>query len=329
MKELKISLIWILVWSSQAWAFSAVPSRAVATDQFNISQSTLGAAAPRIIFSDPVREVNHAHVSPDHTKIAFTRYNNCTNCGFVRETGGYYGTEIIICNIDGSHCYDLASADIAKIQCNAQWIDNSNVWIDYADPAINYGLGTPRSVNIASGLVNRMLDGKLEFSYADPQQVGITTIHTYLSIVPNSNNGIGLTDMATGTDVVLSAPIGGPLSPHPYGDFDPKLSPDGTSAVWMRHLAANEYHIIKATVPGGVETDLSSAGSNDAVPGWSSDHLKIIFGSGAAIMTMNPNGSARMRVALSKTKLYAEPDFYPGDGSGLAARIVYERMLAP
>jgi hypothetical protein len=34
MKELKISLIWILVWSIHAWAFSAVPSHTVAIDQF-------------------------------------------------------------------------------------------------------------------------------------------------------------------------------------------------------------------------------------------------------------------------------------------------------
>jgi hypothetical protein len=95
----------------------------------------------------------------------------------------------------------------------------------------------------------------------------------------------------------------------------------------MRHLAANEYHIIKATIPGDVETDLSSTSANDAVPIWSSDQLKILFWSGDAIMTMNPNGSGRTMVALSRTKFYAEPDFYPGDGSHSAARIVYERML--
>jgi hypothetical protein len=71
----------------------------------------------------------------------------------------------------------LASADITKIQCDAEWIDNSNVWLPYADPAVNYGLGTPRSINVASGLVNYMLDGGLEFSFADPQQVGTTVIH--------------------------------------------------------------------------------------------------------------------------------------------------------
>jgi len=111
----------------------------VATDQFNLSQSTLGAAAPRTIFSDPVREVNHAHVSHDHTKIAFTRYNNCANCGFVRETGGYFGTETIICNIDGSNCYDLAGPDINKVQCNAEWINNSNIWMVYAERSVNSG----------------------------------------------------------------------------------------------------------------------------------------------------------------------------------------------
>src|SRR5713101_3467409 len=83
-KSLKI-LICLLVWAAPAWAFTPVTSRAVASDQFNISQSTLGGAAPRIIFSDPLREVNHAHVSPDQTRIMFTRYNNCANCGFVTE----------------------------------------------------------------------------------------------------------------------------------------------------------------------------------------------------------------------------------------------------
>jgi hypothetical protein len=149
-KSLRI-LICLLLSSAPAWAFTPVASRAVATDQFNISQSTLGAAAPRIVFSDPLREVNHAHVSPDKTKVMFTRYNNCANCGFVTEAGGYFGTETIICNIDGSNCYDLAGPDITKVQCNAEWIDNSNVWMVYADSAANNTRGTPISINARLG----------------------------------------------------------------------------------------------------------------------------------------------------------------------------------
>jgi hypothetical protein len=180
-KSLKL-LICLLLWTAPAWAFTPVASRAVASDQFNISQSTLGAATPRIIFSDPLREVNHVHVSPDQTKIMFTRYNNCTNCGFVTEASGYFGTETIICNIDGTNCYDMAGPDITKVQCNAECIDNSNVWMVYADSAANNGRGTPLSLNISTGLINYILDGGSGFSFADPQQVGTTVIHTYKSL---------------------------------------------------------------------------------------------------------------------------------------------------
>ena len=145
----------------------------------------------------------------------------------------------------------------------------------------------------------------------------------------NSNNGIRLTNTTTGSDTVLTAPLGGPLNPIPYGDFDPKLSPDGAWGVWMRHVAASEWHIIKATIPGDLETDLSSPGAGDTVPNWSSDQLKIIFGNGLAnsLVTMNPDGSGRTSVNLAANRFYAQPDFYPGSGSSSAAKIVYERRL--
>src|SRR5260370_4654610 len=87
-KSLKI-LICLLVWAAPAWAFTPVTSRAVASDQFNISQSTLGGAAPRIFFSDPLRDGNHAHVSPLQPRIMFTRYNNLATCVFVSYDGSH------------------------------------------------------------------------------------------------------------------------------------------------------------------------------------------------------------------------------------------------
>jgi Tol biopolymer transport system component len=130
--------------------------------------------------------------------------------------------------------------------------------------------------------------------------------------------------MTTGSDAVLTAPLGGPLTPIAYGDFDPKLSPDGSWGIWIRHLAANEWHIIKATIPADPETDLSSAGAIDALPNWSSNQLKIIFSSGLtnSIVTMNPDGSGRTSVALATNRFYSQPDFYPGSGSSSTAKIV-------
>jgi hypothetical protein len=59
--------------------------RRVASDKFAIYTSTLAGDGRVLIASDPTREINHAHLSPDRSHLAFTRYNVLNSYGVALE----------------------------------------------------------------------------------------------------------------------------------------------------------------------------------------------------------------------------------------------------
>lgn len=266
---------------------------------FNVETNTLENSAPVYVFSDSWREVNHARVSPDHNWALFTRYNARGPSGYALETDSYYNTEAIVCGISGSPCYDVLPPHANLIQANATWTPDGTgiLFISSATPFGNTGISR---LDIASGRSSLVLYNRA-VSFADPNEVGN-------QIVLTMQNGLAVVN--SGAPVPITS--GGV-------DYDPKLSPDGTTVAAMRHVGS-EYHIITVPSAGGPVTDLSS--TTEAMPEWSADGATWLYwgmGSGhLAIFTMNTDGTNRAEVSLSAGYNYTMGAFWPGSNDLIA-----------
>lgn len=300
-------------------------------DQFAIWTSTLGGGIPVMIASDPARELNHARYSPDGTKIIFTRYNTYNTDGFATELNGYEQTEVIVCDANGDNFTFPVPPRAGIWAANANWTPTSTSFIYISnDNAPTNQLG----VNLFD-LTNSQIT-KLYFPFdlaaSDPNWVGSNLI--FSGAVPGAAQPVVwlylLTPMPAMTNrfVITNPAFVAGLSP-PSGDYDSKLSPDGTKAVAMRHISATEWHVIRVDIGVGT-TDLSAAGAVDCVPEWSSDGTMILFYTvnlalltDSGLHTMKPDGTNRIRLNLPHGLMYTMPAFKPGGGSGPNAGIIY------
>ena len=120
------------------------------------------------------------------------------------------------------------------------------------------------------------------------------------------------------------------------GDYDPKFSPDGSKVAFMRHFGNKNFHIMIIDVETREERDLSMGIAIDATPEWSSDGSRLIFWrvdfsnrENSGIWTALPDGTDRQRVPLPDGYIYSHPAFFPGEGSGPDARIVFSAWVRP
>jgi len=122
----------------------------------------------------------------------------------------------------------------------------------------------------------------------------------------------------------------------PPGDADPKFSPDGTKVALMRHIGIADWHIIIVDVKTGQERDISKGVTCDAMPEWSSDGKLLIFWSAdqknlnkTELYTIRPDGTERKKIPLPPGYIYSMPAFFPGEGSGEKARIIFSAKKVP
>ncbi len=302
MKRLLPLAILLLAYSTAHAQFAnyhRVYPNAASYSLFNVMTNDLENKTPTFVFSDDWREVNHARVSPDHNWVLFTRHNTRGPSGYALETDSYYNTEAIVCGITGSPCYDVLPPHANLIQANATWTPDQTgiLFISSATPFGNTGIAR---LDIAAGRSNLILYNRA-VNFGDPNQVGSQIVLTM------QNN--------------LAVVSGGVLTPITSGgmDYDPKLSPDGSTVAAMRQVG-DEYHVITVPTAGGPVTDLSNV--TEAMPEWSADgSMWLYWGMGdnhLAIFTMSTDGSNRAEVSLGAGYNYTMGAFWPGSNDQFA-----------
>jgi WD40-like Beta Propeller Repeat len=302
------------------------------SDKFSIFTSTLSGGRRTLIFSDPKREVNHARVSPDGSRVVFTRYNTFNRDGEALETGGYRDTETIICQIDGSGCEVAITPRKGFAAANAYWTPDGKKLLFVSDDMAN-GHPAIKSFDLATREIAPFY-APSDIAPADPHQTGGAMVVVGRPRNDLHLNHLYIVDLASKTRRQISTTrLRNPkkLEP-PVGYHDPKLSPDGKSVAVMRQSEEGLWSIAVVDVATGAERNLTPAGTGDAVPEWSSDGKLIIFWSvdfrnlkEANLVTARPDGSERKDVPLPTGRFYTMPAFFPGDGSGPASRIIYSR----
>lgn len=309
----------------------ACASVAADPQSFGIFTSTLDGSNVRRVLSDPDREMNHARVSPDKNWITFTRYNKRGLFGGdAKEDNGYEESEIMLVRADGTNLQSLVPSRKGMVAANGYWTEDGSA-ILYVSNDNSQKRAQISRIDVASRKISKVpLEGDLWAS--DPHLVGDKLAVSVLN-EEKKNMSIWITDSSGRKSRQITFPSGTGIDPAtktPLGDFDPKISPDGSKLVAMRNMGGHNWHAVVIDLKTGQERDISPDKSVDGVPEWSSDSRKLIFWyadtkelMNSGLYTMNPDGSNRQRIPLPRGFFYTMPAFFPGEGSGPSARIIF------
>ncbi|MFQ5511446.1 MAG: TolB family protein [Candidatus Krumholzibacteriia bacterium] len=301
-------------------------------ERFGIYTCTLDGKNLKQLITDPSRELNHARVSPDKTSITFTRYNHKGPNRLAEEKGGnYFNTELMLMNMDGSGLVSLIPARKKIVAANGYWTPDGKgiIHISNNNPKKKVQV---MYLDVTTRKTRRVPTPERLFT-ADPHQVGNQIVFPGIA---KKNELLSIWIMnADGSNArKISSPppkkTQGKKAAVPVGDYDPKLSPDGTKVTFMRHLTKLSWHIIVVDLKTGKEADLTKHDGVDGVPEWSSDGRLLIFWhidpkniGNSGLYTMRPDGSGRKKIPLPAGYRYTMPAFFPGEGSDSNTRIIF------
>jgi len=309
-------------------------------DAFAIYIAGLDGQDMKCILSDPERELNHVRVSPDGTKITFTRFNKKKLFAkLAEEEGGYFGTEIMVANIDGSGLRSLTRRGPFLINVNSYWTPDGRGLIYMSNDNPDKKHLRIKYLDLRTNNISNLTPKELTW-VSDPHQVGTTLVFPAAK-TPDKKaiRSIWRLDTATGQVSQLTHPSGLSLAKAglpPPGDSDPKLSPDGTELAFTRHMGNGSFHLLIMELASGRVRDLSSGSAIDVMPEWSSDgrlltfwHVDLKRLSKIGIYTVSPTGEHRRQIPLPKGYHFKMPAFVPGTGSGAGAKIVFTGKKVP
>ncbi len=308
-------------------------------DIFGIYVSRLDGGGFKQILSDPYREMNHVRVSPDGKRITYSLFNDKKLIsGLAEEDNGYLNTQIVIADIDGTGATSLTPEGKYEINVNSYWTPDgqglvymSNNNEDKRTLSLKYlDLGTRKENTISTpGLAwvfdPFMVGGKLVFPAADRME---------------DTRAIWMLDLETGAVKQVTVPRistkGKKVANPPPGDSDPKFSPDGARLAFTRHHGDLSFENIILDLSTGRETSISEPGVVDVMPEWSSDgklltfwHVDMKDFSKIGIYTVEASGKNRKKIPLPPGYHFKMPAFFPNDGSGPDARIIFTGKYVP
>ena len=308
-------------------------------DFFGVYYATLDGKNMKLIVGDSYREMNHARVSPDKKWVTFTRFNKKAWNGLATEgKSGYDTTEIMIVRLDGSELQSLVPPRKGIVAANSYWTPDGKalLYISNDNPK---KITQINKIDLATRKITTLRTPKNTW-VLDPQQVGDLVV--FPAVDSTANKNVLWTMRPDGSQAKrFTNPDFSALSKrkklkYRLGDFDPKISPDGTRIAFMRQLARDDWRIFVKDIASGEEKDLSRAKTIDAMPEWSSDSKLLVFWhinkkelKKMGIYTIKVDGSGRKRIPLPRGYFYTMPAFFPGEGSNENTRIIFSAKKVP
>ena len=314
--------------------------RATPSDHFSVWISKINGGERKLLLSDPKRQITHTRVSPDLKWIVFTTYNNPGADGFAKEGGNAYAnTEICLLKLGETTFKTIAGPVPGEVNANATFSSDGKKIIFVSTRSGKgaflywYDVGTGETTQVPSPPAMHRL--------SDPHEVGDRIVFSSLPEDAWSLQAIWMMNRdGTGTRQI-SCPkrtMGAPTELIGQGDYDPRLSPDGSLVSILRNVGG-AFHIVLVNITSGIEKDLTEPFFPDrkqtaeGVAAWSSDGNLLVFRHialpqegprGVGIYVMKPDGSGRKRVPIAKGEFpHVQPEFFP-EGSGPDTRVIYQ-----
>lgn len=300
---------------------------------FGIYTSRLDGSDVQTVMTSPDHEMTHPRVSPDGQRLVLTGYNDRGPNGKATEGQGYANTEIMVVNVDGTGLETIIPPKSGVIAANGSWTPDgmSLIFISTDDPQRQPEF---HRIDLATRKISR-IPTPAGLAVSDPQWVGNELV---FAVIQDAADTLW-TMNADGTNarqVSHPAQLRKHGSTENYGDYDPKLSPDGSQIAFMRIYGGNSWRVMLLNRKTGEERNLTADGVIEGLPTWSSDgklllyrHIDLKKPAEIGLYTMTPGGDDRKKVPLPRGFLYNHGSFFPGDGSSNKARIIYTGTREP
>ena len=317
--------------------------RTDSADHFSVWISKLDGSERKLLLSDPKRQMSHTRVSPDLKWVVFTTYNNPGADGFAKEGGNYANAEIGLFKLGGTEFKTIAGPMPGEVNANATFSSDGKRIIFMSTRS---GKGTHLYwYDIETGVTTQVPTPPSLHRLSDPHEVGNKVIF------PSQPEQGGLQAIwmmnRDGSDArQISFPkknAAAPAENPAQGDYDPRLSPDGSNVTIFRNVGG-AFHTVLLDIASGKETDLTEplfperGLTAEGVAAWSSDGQWLVFRhiavpkegpQGVGLYLMKPDGSGRKRVPIAKGEFpHVQPEFFP-EGSGSESRVIYQTEKNP
>lgn len=294
-------------------------------DLFGIYTSDLKGESFKTILLDERREMTHARISPDGQHLTFTRYNRALKDGLCEENGsGYLHTEVIVANADGTSQRSVDSVGPEIMSANSSWVDDDS--IIYIHKAGLKVLPELRIYQLSTGKHRRVATPR-NLAVSDPACSGNAIVFPVIPLENDDSPCALWTCNLDGTGLrQITKPVIKPTSRErlfKLGDYDPWLSYDGKSVVFMRYFGAMDWRIFIVDLSGN-EKVLTQPGIPSGIPKFD-EYAKIVTFvcwdktrlENLGLYTLEIDGSNRRKIPLPAGYLYTHPSFMPSSNSNV------------
>lgn len=308
---------------------SAVTRASRAPAQFAVFTARKDGSDVSILISNSEQEMSHPRVSPDRTRVVLTQYTKRGKDGKATEEQGYEGTEIRILNLDGSGLETIIPAKPGIVAANGCWSPDgkSLIYISTDNPQRAPEI---RQIDLATRKVMRV-PTPAGLKATDPHWEAGQIVFPAKAAEGKGADALWIMRADGSGARQITRPPRSKNAPGLYGDFDPKISPDGSKVAFMRIDGGTGWRVMVLDLATNEEKLLTpSGGAMEWLPTWSSDGKLLLFvhvDTGKpreiGLYTMTPAGENRKMIALPRGYLYGHSTFFPGDGSSDSARIIF------
>lgn len=305
---------------------------------FGIYTARLDGSGMTPVMTSDDQEMTHPRVSPDGRRIVLTRYNRKGKDGKATEEKGYEDTEIMIVNLDGTGLETIVPGKPGIINANGCWTPDgkSLIWLTTDNPQRDPEI---RKIDLDTRRVTRVPTPP-GLKTTDPHWLGNQIVF------PSKGKDVDAlwvmnADGSRARKITDPPEKRGLFSPGLYGDFDPKLSPDGDKVAFMRIAGGTSWRVLVVDLRTGEERTLTPPeytrkGVMEWLPVWSGDGELLLFMHvdtknlrDTGLYTMTPEGRNRKRVPLPRGYMYGHATFFPGENATPRARIIFTATKNP
>jgi TolB protein len=294
-----------------------------------------GSDIQQIYTGDQAR--NHAHVSPDGSLVVFSEFNQDLNNDGLKDESDLAASDISVMNIDGSGYRPIAHRygfDLTPV-----WSPDGRSILYSSDRDNARGVLDLFVYDLDSGSLRNLTKTDNQ-SEGDPNWVGGRIVFNRLA---NGVMTLWIMDQDGKNARQLTTPSYAVASdgPYPFGDFDPKLSPDGRTVAFARHVdngfrlgafVIGRWDLMVVDAENGRPRVLLENGDANSMPTWSADGSSLAYWaflrqpSGASrLFTLSSSGGTPARLTPDREDLQAQmPDWYQARSG--ERRIIFSAM---